>query len=229
MTMSGDADAFDTTVLAESGPRPSRDSAHAALRRWVGARFDHFDVLEPLARGGMGAVYVGHDRSLDRRVAIKVLPDELANDPELFERFIREARAQARLNSPRVAHIYYIGRTPTQGDRPASLFFAMELVEGGALEAVGRVEAEAPRHHRAEPREAIVERREERRIGEPLLHPAHALPGQGTGPERPLAGGHDGAGMRVGGKLGVGLGMAELLYQQPVRRFPGHPARHGRR
>lgn len=136
MTMSGDADAFDTTVLAESGPRPSRDSAHAALRRWVGARFDHFDVLEPLARGGMGAVYVGHDRSLDRRVAIKVLPDELANDPELFERFIREARAQARLNSPRVAHIYYIGRTPTQGDRPASLFFAMELVEGGALEAV---------------------------------------------------------------------------------------------
>ncbi len=134
--MSGDADAFDTTLLAESGPRPSRDSTDAALRRWIGARFDHFDVIEPLARGGMGAVYVGHDRSLDRRVAIKVLPDELANEPELFERFIREARAQARLNSAHVAHIYYIGRTPTEDDRPASLFFAMELVDGGALEAV---------------------------------------------------------------------------------------------
>jgi uncharacterized RDD family membrane protein YckC/tRNA A-37 threonylcarbamoyl transferase component Bud32 len=103
----------------------------------VGARFDHFDVETPLGRGGMGDVYKGHDASLDRRVAIKVLPDEYADQPELYERFIREARAQAMLNSPHVAHIYYIGRTPPrQKGHPGSLFFAMELVEGGALEDV---------------------------------------------------------------------------------------------
>lgn len=134
--MSNEADAFDTTVLSDSGPR-TRESAPGALGRWVGARFDHYEVLEPLARGGMGAVYVGVDRSLERRVAIKVLPDELADNAELQERFIREARAQARLNSPHVAHIYYIGHTPPLPNREhGSLFFAMELVEGGALERV---------------------------------------------------------------------------------------------
>ncbi len=134
--MSAEADAFDTTVLAESGPRKAEDSTRAELRRWVGARFDHFDVLEPLARGGMGAVFLGHDRSLDRRVAIKVLPEDFAGDAALQERFIREARAQARLNSRHVVHIYHIGRTPQGDAEQRSLYFAMELVDGGALESV---------------------------------------------------------------------------------------------
>ncbi len=142
-SMKSDLDAFDETVLQESGPRPARDSSAGALDAWVGARFDHFDVLEPVARGGMGAVYVGRDISLDRKVAIKVLPDELAESPELQERFIREARALARLNSRHVAHIYYIGRTPpSTATGKSSLFFAMELMEGGALESAldeGRV------------------------------------------------------------------------------------------
>jgi serine/threonine-protein kinase len=85
---------------------------------------------------GWAQVYVGHDRSLDRRVAIKVLPDELATQPDLQERFVREARAQAQLNSPHVVHIYYIGHTPAASGETGSLFFAMELVEGGALENV---------------------------------------------------------------------------------------------
>jgi uncharacterized RDD family membrane protein YckC/tRNA A-37 threonylcarbamoyl transferase component Bud32 len=84
----------------------------------------------------MGAVYVARDRSLDRRVAVKVLPDELAHEPELQERFVREARAQARLNSPQVVHIYYIGKTPAAPNGTSSLYFAMELVDGGALEGV---------------------------------------------------------------------------------------------
>ncbi|MBK7579177.1 MAG: protein kinase [Myxococcales bacterium] len=129
-----EADAFDTTLLAESGPRSTSKPPSSDATRWVGQRLDHFDVQRPLGSGGMGAVYVGHDRSLDRRVAIKVLPEGLAESGELQERFLREARAQARLNSAHVAHIYYIGRTPANDHGKTSLFFAMELVDGGDLE-----------------------------------------------------------------------------------------------
>jgi uncharacterized RDD family membrane protein YckC len=78
----------------------------------------------------MGVVYLARDRSLERQVALKVLPEELAGRPELQERFLREARAQARLSSPYVVAIYFIGRTPA----PASLYFAMEYVDGRSLE-----------------------------------------------------------------------------------------------
>ena len=145
------ADAFETTLLDESGPRATSKPPSADIRRWVGKRFDHFDVDKPLGSGGMGAVYSGHDRSLDRRVAIKVLPHDLAESGELQERFLREARAQARLNSPHVAHIYYIGRTPAADESgKTSLFFAMELVDGGDLESfVERHERIAPERARA--------------------------------------------------------------------------------
>lgn len=127
-------EAFETTLLGDSGPRLT-PRPNETTDRWLGAHFDHFEVQRLLARGGMGAVYVARDQSLDRLVAIKVLPAELAHYPELQERFIREARAQARLNSPHVVPIYYIGRTPAAEDEPASLFFAMELVQGVALES----------------------------------------------------------------------------------------------
>jgi tRNA A-37 threonylcarbamoyl transferase component Bud32/uncharacterized RDD family membrane protein YckC len=134
------ADAFGTTVLSDSGPRTT---SSPSLERWVGAKLDHFQIEKPLARGGMGAVYVAHDTSLDRRVAIKVLPDDLAENSELHERFTREARAQARLNSRHVTHIYYIGHTPPRpGSDRTSLYFAMELVDGGNLETF--VEKEEP-------------------------------------------------------------------------------------
>ena len=148
--MSADADAFDTTLLAESGPRKSVESTRSELQRWVGCSLDHFDVIEPLARGGMGAVFIGHDRSLDRRVAIKVLPEDFAGDAQLQERFIREARAQARLNSRHVVHIYHIGRTPPGDAGRQSLYFAMELVEGGALEGLPRGRRESRCRTRAQ-------------------------------------------------------------------------------
>ncbi|RYE83341.1 MAG: serine/threonine protein kinase, partial [Myxococcales bacterium] len=100
--------------------------------RWIGASLDHFEVRRALGRGGMGAVYLAHDRSLDRLVAIKVLPDELSGQAELQQRFVREAQAQARLSSPHVVAIYFIGRAPSSG----SLYFAMEYVEGESLEAL---------------------------------------------------------------------------------------------
>lgn len=127
-----------------SGPRPSFPS----VDRHESGHLDHFVVGKRLGSGGMGAVYLAHDASLDRAVAIKILPDELALKAEAQERFIREAQAQARLSSPNVVQIYFIGRvpadrassiTPTPGPMGAghgSLYFAMELAPGGSLEAI---------------------------------------------------------------------------------------------
>lgn len=105
--------------------------------RIVGMEIDHFRVERRVGSGGMGAVYLAHDMSLDRPVAVKVLPDEYAVNPEAQERFMHEARAQARLVSPHIVRIYYIGRVPqTDDNNRKSLYFAMEYVEGGSLEAI---------------------------------------------------------------------------------------------
>ncbi len=105
--------------------------------RIVGTEIDHFRVEQRIGCGGMGTVYLAHDMSLDRPVAIKVLPDEYAVNPEAQERFIHEARAQARLVSPHIVRIYYIGRVPQiDGNGRKSLYFAMEYVDGGSLEAI---------------------------------------------------------------------------------------------
>ncbi len=127
------SEAFDETLLAQSGPR-SR-SREDDVERWVGIDLDHFTIKSALGSGGMGAVYLAHDRSLDRQVALKILPEQLADRPELQERFVREARAQARLQSAHVTHIYFVGRTPPTEVHPSSLYFAMEYVDGGTLES----------------------------------------------------------------------------------------------
>lgn len=87
----------------------------------------HFKVLSLLGRGGMGAVYRAHDLSLDRVVALKVIASS-HRDTEARQRFVREARAQARLSHPSVVPIYYIG------EEDELQFFAMELVEGESLD-----------------------------------------------------------------------------------------------
>ena len=87
----------------------------------------HFRVDKELARGGMGAVYLGHDTSLDRPVALKVILPGLAREPGFRERFLREARAQARITHSNVVQVFYVGE---QAD---TLYMAMELVDGGAL------------------------------------------------------------------------------------------------
>jgi uncharacterized RDD family membrane protein YckC len=98
-------------------------------------RIDHFQVLRPLGQGGMGAVYLARDTSLDRLVALKLLPLGLIENAEAQGRFIREARAQAMLASPHVVQIYFIGRLP--GRRGVDqLYFAMEHVDGESLEAL---------------------------------------------------------------------------------------------
>jgi uncharacterized RDD family membrane protein YckC len=102
--------------------------AGASLRdSLIGQRIDHFEIRALLGEGGMGTVYLAHDVSLDRPVAIKVLRRELGDKPELFERLIAEARAQARLQHPNVVNVYYIG---THAGAP---YFAMEYVRGETL------------------------------------------------------------------------------------------------
>lgn len=134
----------DSVTGDSSMPRPAGDEVSL-----VGASLDHFVVERPLGAGGMGAVYVAQDVSLDRRVAIKVLRGALA-DVEHEERLLREARAQARLNHPNVVQIHYIGRRIADGDGAGSLFLAMELIDGEPLDAI------VDRHERLPPEEARV-------------------------------------------------------------------------
>jgi len=94
-----------------------------------GQRLLHYRLVEPIGEGGMGVVWRAVDTSLDREVAIKVLPDAVAGDAERLARFDREARLLAALNHPHIAGIY--GLHEADGVR----FLAMELVAGEDLSA----------------------------------------------------------------------------------------------
>src|SRR3970040_2708590 len=92
-----------------------------------GTRLGQYEIRGLIGAGGMGEVYQGHDTKLDRDVAIKVLPEAFARDPERMARFQREAKVLASLNHPNIAGIY--GFEEVEGNR----FLVMELVEGGTL------------------------------------------------------------------------------------------------
>src|SRR3981189_1828307 len=77
----------------------------------VGTRLGPYEVLEPFGAGGMGEVYRARDPRLGRDVAVKVLPERLANDPQALARFEREARAVAALSHPNILAIYDFGTT----------------------------------------------------------------------------------------------------------------------
>jgi hypothetical protein len=94
----------------------------------AGTRLGPYDILSPLGQGGMGEVYMAQDSRLDRVVAIKVLPSDLAADPTARARFDREARAIAGLNHPNVCALFDVGR-----DRGYD-FLVMELLEGETLQ-----------------------------------------------------------------------------------------------
>jgi len=94
-----------------------------------GAKIGSFEVIEKLGEGGMGEVYRARDTTLDRAVALKVLPQLFSLDPDRVARFEREARVLAQLNHPNIAQIY--GFEPSSAGHAA---IAMELVEGPTLE-----------------------------------------------------------------------------------------------
>ena len=89
-----------------------------------GSKLGPYTITGPIGEGGMGVVYKAHDPKLQRDVAVKVLPDSLAHDPERLARFEREARALAALNHPNIAQVYGLEGTA----------LIMELVDGPTLE-----------------------------------------------------------------------------------------------
>jgi serine/threonine protein kinase len=97
-----------------------------------GARLGVYEVVGPLGRGGMGEVWRATDTKLRRDVALKILPDAFAHDPDRLARFEREARALASLNHPHIAQVYGLEESRIGGssDPPA---LVMELVEGPTL------------------------------------------------------------------------------------------------
>src|ERR1051325_2413981 len=93
----------------------------------AGTNLAHYRILSKIGAGGMGEVYAAQDTRLDRKVALKVLPAELAMNRDRMERFIREAKSAAALSHPNIAQIFEIG------EHDGTHFIAMEFIDGLTL------------------------------------------------------------------------------------------------
>src|SRR5262245_46673898 len=87
----------------------------------------HYRIVSKLGAGGMGEVYLADDRKLDRKIALKILPTDVALHKDRMARFVREAKSAAALNHPNIAHVYEIGESNGVN------FIAMEFVDGHSL------------------------------------------------------------------------------------------------
>lgn len=122
---------------ARAGVDARPDDGSGGRDRLVGRTLDgRYRLTRRIARGGMAGVYEARDLRLDRIVAVKVMHTGLGDDRTYAARFVREARAAARLNHPNVVQVF------DQGDDHGTLYLAMELVSGGTLREV--VTAQAP-------------------------------------------------------------------------------------
>lgn len=124
LTYAAEAESFLERPAVDIAPTPPGESHEATL---VGRTISHYQVLSLLGAGGMGEVYLARDPRLDRTVALKILPGELAADADRMQRFTREAKAASALNHPNVATIYDVGESD------GISFIVMEHVEGETL------------------------------------------------------------------------------------------------
>jgi serine/threonine protein kinase len=114
--------ALDVTIT-RTGVDPELDAVRKAFH-------DRYMVESLLGRGGMGNVYKARERTLDRYVALKIVPEFRAQDEGFIERFRREARIAARLRHPRIVSVHEVG---TAGPFP---YFSMDYIEGSTLRSV---------------------------------------------------------------------------------------------
>src|SRR6185295_11802758 len=94
-----------------------------------GTRLGPYEIVAAIGAGGMGEVYKARDTRLDRAVAIKILPESLASDPQFRERFDREARAISQLTHPHICTLYDVG------EHSGTAYLVMELLDGETLAA----------------------------------------------------------------------------------------------
>jgi Tol biopolymer transport system component len=99
----------------------------------AGTHLGPYQIESLLGAGGMGEVYKARDTRLDRFVAIKILPTQLAADPQLLERFDREAKSISALNDPNICTLYDVGTASISGSHAATRFLVMEYLEGETL------------------------------------------------------------------------------------------------
>src|SRR5438128_6307756 len=92
-----------------------------------GKTLGRYELRSQIGAGGMGEVYLAEDTRLHRKVALKILPADVASNPERMRRFNQEATAAAALNHPNIAHIYEIG------EAEGTNFIAMEFIDGQTL------------------------------------------------------------------------------------------------
>ena len=101
--------------------------AESERHELIGQCFGHYEILASLGAGGMGEVYLARDKSLDRKVALKLLPRQFTEDRDRLPRFEQEARAASTLNHPNILTVYEVGADNS------TRYIASELIEGETL------------------------------------------------------------------------------------------------